>query len=139
MDIKALAELVKDKIDPDKRASLPAPQQHILKAAEAVAAELGVEPDAVNIHQIANLIEKHMELDYPRMVYLKSKPEGVHFEPIRMNTPSGAVTVYGVTVASEKEESELEGAHPDPHSAAGLKPAEVDHADHGEVDETTKD
>lgn len=117
-----LAELIKDKVDRLKSESMPPEDQHLLKAATEVTEHLGMKPDVVNVGHVASLIRDHIELEYPKMLYSKTQPVGMHYEKVVLNTPDGPVTAYGVLVSDEKEEKDLEGDwFESAHRASGIE------------------
>lgn len=66
-----------DKIRPDFHlAQMPAEDHHHVKFVEEVASELGVEPTAFNLHQVADALD-HAEIhgdadEYPKMLFSRS-------------------------------------------------------------------
>lgn len=120
---KELADLIRDQVDPDVASKIPAEMQHVHKQAVEVTKELGMEPNAVNVSHVAELIRDHIELEYPKMLYRDQKPEGRHFEEVTLHPhdKDHAVKVYGVLVDTESEEKDLgDGWHESAHKAAGL-------------------
>lgn len=117
-----LAELISDKVDRLKSENIPPEDQHLLKAATAVTEHLGMEPNVVNVGHVASLIRDHIELEYPKMLYSKTAPVGMHYEKVVLNTSDGPVTAYGVLVEDEKQEKDLEGDWLESaHKAAGIE------------------
>lgn len=56
--------------------SMPAEDRHHVKFVEDVASELGVEPSAFNLHQVASALDEHDirgdSLEYPKMLFSRS-------------------------------------------------------------------
>jgi hypothetical protein len=88
-----IAELIRDKFDPDYAQKVHPDAQHLHNTAVAVAKHLDVEPSALMINHISGLITQHVErpsAEFPKMLYHHGKR-------------------HQKTVASRAEEDELVG------------------------------
>jgi hypothetical protein len=71
-----IAELIRDKFDPDYAQKVHPDDQHLYNLAKDVANVLHVEPSALMINHITGLITRHVErpsAEYPKMVYHHGK------------------------------------------------------------------
>ncbi len=71
-----IAELIRDKFDPDYAQKVHPDQQHLHNIAQEVAKVLHVEPSALMINHISGLITQYVERpseEYPKMLYYHVK------------------------------------------------------------------
>jgi hypothetical protein len=71
-----IAELIRDKFDPDYAQTVHPDAQHLHKTAVEVAKHLDVEPTALMINHIAGLITQHIgrpSAEFPKMLYHHAK------------------------------------------------------------------
>jgi hypothetical protein len=73
---KDIAELIRDKFDPDYAQKVHPDEQHLHNTAVAVAKNLDVEPSALMINHISGLITQYVKrpsAEYPKMLYNHGK------------------------------------------------------------------
>jgi len=125
--IKELADLIRPEVDPDFASKVAPDAQHLHAIAVDVTKELGMEPNALNVGHVAELIAPHVTApsrEYPKMLYRLEKPDGEHgaISIKHPDKPDEMVTVHSVVVNSDEEASELgEGWHENLHAAAGYR------------------